>query len=72
MAESPHETTHLVMIRSVLITPTRVLVGPKMQEPSNSVTRRYIDQLDGIIRVQFADEEDQLHVSQARIMKAQN
>lgn len=51
------------MIRTVLVTPTRVLVSPPQQEPSNSVTRRYHDKLDGIIRVQFADEEDKLFVS---------
>ena len=54
---------HLVLIRSVLVTPTRVLVWPPQPEPSNSVTRRYSDRLDGIIRVQFTDEEDKLHVS---------
>jgi RNA-dependent RNA polymerase len=54
---------HLVMIRTVLVTPTRILIGPPQQEPSNSVTRRYSDKLDGIIRVQFADEEDALFVS---------
>ena len=55
---------HLVMIRTVLVTPTRVLIGAPQREPSNSVTRRYADKLDGIIRVQFADEEDKLQVSQ--------
>ncbi|GFZ50894.1 hypothetical protein JCM24511_08652 [Saitozyma sp. JCM 24511] len=54
---------HLVMIRTVLVTPTRILIGPPQQEPSNSVTRRYSDKLDGIIRVQFADEEDALFVA---------
>ncbi|ODN90833.1 RNA-dependent RNA polymerase 1 [Cryptococcus wingfieldii CBS 7118] len=53
---------HLVLIRTVLVTPTRVLVGPPQYEPSNSVTRRYSDKLDGIIRVQFTDEEDRLYV----------
>lgn len=57
------ELAHLVMIRTVLITPTRVLIGPPQQESSNSVTRRYSDRLDGIIRVQFADEEDRLFVN---------
>lgn len=57
---------HLVMIRTVLVTPTRILIGPPQQEPSNSVTRRYSDKLDGIIRVQFADEEDALFVSGPR------
>ena len=51
------------MIRTILVTPTRLLVGPLQQESSNSVTRRYNDKLDGIIRVQFADEEDKLFVS---------
>lgn len=60
---TPPSFHHLVMIRTVLVTPTRVLIGPPSQEPSNSVTRRYHDRLDGIIRVQFADEEDRLHVS---------
>lgn len=50
------------MIRSVMITPTRVLIGPPQQEPSNSVTRRYADKLEGIIRVSFTDEEDRLFV----------
>ena len=59
----PSVQNHLVLIRTVLVTPTRILVGPPMQEPSNSVTRRYADKLDGIIRVQFTDEEDQLFVS---------
>ncbi|ORX38450.1 RNA dependent RNA polymerase-domain-containing protein [Kockovaella imperatae] len=54
--------SHLVMIRTVLVTPTSVLVGAPQQEPSNSVTRRYADRLDGIIRVQFADEEDKLQI----------
>lgn len=53
---------HLVMIRTVIVTPTRVLSGPLQQEPSNSVTRRYQDRIDGIIRVCFTDEEDRLHV----------
>lgn len=51
------------MIRTILVTPTRMLIGPPAQEPSNSVTRRYADRLDGVIRVQFADEEDRLFVS---------
>lgn len=59
----PPQLAHLVMIRSVLITPTRVLIGPPQQEPSNSVTRKYADKLDGIVRVSFADEEDRLFVS---------
>jgi RNA-dependent RNA polymerase len=37
-------------------------MGPPQQEPSNSVTRRYADRLDGIIRVMFTDEEDRLFV----------
>lgn len=53
---------HLVMIRTVQLTPTRVLVAPPQQETSNSVTRKYKDKLDGIIRVQFVDEGDRLHV----------
>jgi hypothetical protein len=59
----PLALEHLVMIRTVQITPTRVLVGPPQQEASNSVTRRYQDQLDAIIRIQFTDEEDRLFVS---------
>jgi RNA-dependent RNA polymerase len=51
------------MIRTVQVTPTRVLISPPQQEASNSVTRRYQDQLDAIIRVQFTDEENRLHVS---------
>ncbi|WWD19157.1 hypothetical protein CI109_103615 [Kwoniella shandongensis] len=58
--KSPQTLSHLVLIRTVLVTPTRLLVGPPQQEPSNSVTRKYADKLDGIIRVQFADEEDRL------------
>jgi RNA-dependent RNA polymerase len=50
------------MIRNVLVTPTRILIGPPQQEPSNSVTRRYADKLDGIARVTFTDEEDRLFV----------
>ncbi|WVQ95053.1 hypothetical protein IAU59_002145 [Kwoniella sp. CBS 9459] len=57
--EAP-KLSHLVLIRTVLVTPTRVLVGPPQQEPQNSVTRRYKDRIDAIIRVQFADEEDRL------------
>ncbi|WRT68501.1 uncharacterized protein IL334_005477 [Kwoniella shivajii] len=56
--------SHLVLIRTVLVTPTRLLVGPPQQEPSNSVTRRYADRLHGIIRVQFTDEEDRLFVAE--------
>ncbi|WVF67576.1 hypothetical protein IAT40_002334 [Kwoniella sp. CBS 6097] len=52
--------SHLVLIRTVLVTPTRVLVGPPQQEPQNSVTRKYKDRIDAIVRVQFADEEDRL------------
>ncbi|WVR09516.1 hypothetical protein IAU60_006584 [Kwoniella sp. DSM 27419] len=59
----PPNLDHLVLIRTVLVTPTRVLVGPRQHEPSNSVTRRYADRLDGIIRVQFTDEEDRLHIA---------
>ena len=54
---------HLVLIRTILVTPTRVLIGAAQAEPSNSVTRRYSDKLDGIIRVQFSDEEEKLYVS---------
>jgi RNA-dependent RNA polymerase len=61
--EDPPELSHLVMIRNVLVTPTRVLIGPPQPEPSNSVTRRYHDRLDGIARVTFTDEEDRLWVS---------
>jgi RNA-dependent RNA polymerase len=51
------------MIRNVLVTPTRLLIGPPQPEPSNSVTRRYGKQLEGIARVTFTDEEDRLFVS---------
>lgn len=54
---------HVVRIRTVQVTPTRILVGPPQEETSNSVTRRYHDKLDAIIRVQFVDEGDRLHVS---------
>lgn len=50
------------MIRTVTVTPTRVLVGPPQPETSNSVTRRYSDQLDAIIRVHFTDEGERLHI----------
>lgn len=50
------------MIRTVLVTPARLVISPPQQERSNSVTRRYADSIDGIIRVQFADEEDNLFV----------
>ncbi|TYJ52353.1 hypothetical protein B9479_007047 [Cryptococcus floricola] len=59
----PSEQTHLVLIRTVLVTPMRVLVGPPQYESSNSVTRKYSDKLDGIIRVQFSDEEDRIYVA---------
>lgn len=51
------------MIRTVQVTPTRVLVGPPQPETSNSVTRRYADKLDAIIRVQFVDEGERLYVN---------
>ncbi|RSH88373.1 uncharacterized protein EHS24_000913 [Apiotrichum porosum] len=53
---------HVVRIRTVQVTPTRILVGPPQEETSNSVTRRYHDKLDAIIRVQFVDEGDRLHI----------
>ncbi|WWC63397.1 uncharacterized protein I303_105997 [Kwoniella dejecticola CBS 10117] len=53
---------HLVLIRTIQVTPTRLLIGPPQEEPSNSVTRQYAKKLDGIIRVQFTDEEDKLYV----------
>ncbi|OCF31540.1 RNA-dependent RNA polymerase 1 [Kwoniella heveanensis BCC8398] len=58
--KEPPKLSHLVLIRTVLVTPTRVLVGPPQQEPQNSVTRKYKDRIDAVIRVQFADEEDKL------------
>lgn len=57
------ELEHVVMIRTVQVTPTRLLIGPPQQEASNTVTRRYNSNLDDIIRVQFVDEGDRLHVS---------
>ncbi|WVW85521.1 hypothetical protein I302_107559 [Kwoniella bestiolae CBS 10118] len=60
--------SHLVLIRTVQVTPTRVLIGPPQQESSNSVTREYADRLDGIIRVQFTDEEDKLYVGDVKQM----
>lgn len=51
------------MVRTILVTPTRLVISPPQQEPSNSVTRKYADKIDSIIRVQFADEEDKLFVS---------
>lgn len=45
------------------MTPTRLVISPPQQEPSNSVTRRYAERIDSIIRVVFADEEDKLFVS---------
>ncbi|KAK4685416.1 RNA-dependent RNA polymerase, partial [Tremellales sp. Uapishka_1] len=54
---------HLVMIRTVQVTPTRLLVGPTQQEPSNSVTRKYAHSLDAIMRVQFTDEDDKLGIA---------
>ncbi|WWC93489.1 hypothetical protein V866_000324 [Kwoniella sp. B9012] len=60
--------SHLVLIRTVQVTPTRILIGPPQQEPSNSVTRQYKDRLHGIIRVQFTDEEDRLYVGDLKQM----
>ncbi|OCF75911.1 RNA-dependent RNA polymerase 1 [Kwoniella mangroviensis CBS 8886] len=60
--------SHLVLIRTVQVTPTRVLIGPPQQESSNSVTRQYKDRLHGIIRVQFTDEEDRLYVGDLKQM----
>ena len=51
------------MVRTILVTPTRLVISPPQQEPSNSVTRRYANKIDSIIRVQFSDEEDKLFVS---------
>lgn len=56
------QVDHVVMIRTVQVTPTRLLIGPPQQEASNTVTRRYSDNLDDIIRVQFVDEGDRIHV----------
>ncbi|TXT13886.1 uncharacterized protein COLE_00079 [Cutaneotrichosporon oleaginosum] len=56
------EIKHLVPIRTVQVTPTRMLIGPPQQEASNSVTRKYSDRLHGIVRVQFVDEGDRIHV----------
>ncbi|WVQ80184.1 hypothetical protein IAT38_002289 [Cryptococcus sp. DSM 104549] len=61
--KAPYSQAHLALIRTVLITPTRLLIGPPQQEPSNSVTRKYSDKLDGIIRVQFTDEEDRMFIA---------
>ena len=61
---------HLVMVRTVLVTPTRLVISPPQPEPSNSVTRRYANKIDGIIRVQFADEEDKLFVSNRHLERA--
>jgi RNA-dependent RNA polymerase len=58
----PPNFSHLVIIRTVLVTPTRLLISPPQQEASNSVTRRYADKLNGIVRVCFSDEEDTLYV----------
>lgn len=58
--------SHLVKIRTAIVTPTRLLVGPLQPEPSNSVTRRYVDKIDAIIRVVFTDEEDRLFVCASR------
>nr|XP_019011562.1 RNA-dependent RNA polymerase 1 [Kwoniella pini CBS 10737]OCF50343.1 RNA-dependent RNA polymerase 1 [Kwoniella pini CBS 10737] len=57
---------HLVLVRTIQVTPTRLLIGPPQAEPSNSVTRKYADSIDGIIRVQFTDEEDKLYVVNMR------
>ncbi|RXK35060.1 hypothetical protein M231_07680 [Tremella mesenterica] len=54
--------SHLVLIRTVQVTPTRLLIGAPTPEPSNSVTRRYAGKIDSIIRVQFSDEEDRIFV----------
>ncbi|WVN86300.1 uncharacterized protein L203_101463 [Cryptococcus depauperatus CBS 7841] len=59
----PYIQPHLVLIRTVLVTPSRLLIGPPQYEPSNSVTRRYHDKLNGIVRVQFTDEEDRLFIA---------
>jgi len=64
----PPKFSHLVIVRTVLVTPTRLLVSPPQQEPSNTVTRRYANRLDGIIRVIFSDEEDRLHVCHAHLL----
>ena len=53
----------LVMFRTVLVTPTRLLISFPQQEPSNSVTRRYHDRLDVILRVVFTNEEEKLFLS---------
>ncbi|WWC90607.1 uncharacterized protein L201_005543 [Kwoniella dendrophila CBS 6074] len=66
--KDPPTLDHLVLIRTVQVTPTRVLIGPPQQESSNSVTRKYSDRLHGIIRVQFTDEEDRLYVGETRHM----
>ncbi|BEJ14161.1 hypothetical protein CspHIS471_0313350 [Cutaneotrichosporon sp. HIS471] len=56
------EIKHVAWIRTIQITPTRMLIGPPQQEASNTVTRKYADHLDDIIRVQFADEGDRIHI----------
>ncbi|BEI83326.1 hypothetical protein CcaverHIS002_0311940 [Cutaneotrichosporon cavernicola] len=60
----PHtkDIKHVALIRTIQITPTRMLIGPPQQEASNTVTRKYADHLDDIIRVQFADEGDRIHI----------
>jgi RNA-dependent RNA polymerase len=56
------EINHVVMIRTIQVTPTRLLIGPPQQEASNTVTRKYSDNLDDIIRVQFVDEGERIHI----------
>ncbi|KAI0752286.1 RdRP-domain-containing protein [Irpex lacteus] len=49
--------THLVMTRRCLITPTKCILMPPVQETSNSMLRRWAAYEDRFLRVQFVDED---------------
>lgn len=57
--------THVIMIRRVTVTPTRILLFPPERETSNSVLRQFSN-TDNFIHVSFADEDNRLKVSRKR------
>ena len=51
-------SSHAVLVRRALVTPTRLLLCPPEQETSNYVLRNHPNHIDRFLRVQFADESE--------------
>ncbi|THH33039.1 hypothetical protein EUX98_g1143 [Antrodiella citrinella] len=58
-----HTPPHCYRIRRCLVTPTRCLLNPPVNETSNDLLRMFSEHIDQFLRVQFVDDRGDLPVT---------